>query len=138
MTKSRKKQKDTILLNDVNETPVVLDVNKEEFKESSLEETIKILTEEKTKLQKALDEANKLNSELKCLTLKLDNYLLTIQSNYVKDGRWVSLGIVDFITFGKLTFTFVKSTLSDCFNVKFDNRLPTWVSKTLDFFVKWF
>ena len=102
----------------------------------SLQEQVNLLQEEKTKLQKALDTTSKVNEELGCVYNKVKLFLDEVQTKYVVDGKWVTLGISGWINFGKLTFTFVKSTLSECFNVTFNPRLPSWISQIIDFITK--
>jgi hypothetical protein len=104
-----------------------------EMEKSILLSQIQSLQEDKTKLQKALDEATSINVALNCLTTKVAAFLNDIQANYVKDGKWVNIGIGGFITLGKKTFTFVKDVLENCFNVKFNPRVPTWLSPIIDF-----
>lgn len=101
-------------------------------------DTIASLQEEKTRLQKALDDVKRVNESVDCVSKKLELFLLDVQSNYVRDGRWINVGIFGFIGLGKKTFAFVKDVSEDCLKVSFNPRIPSWASQVLDFISKLF
>jgi hypothetical protein len=98
-----------------------------------INETQSIVTENKNLLEQ-VDKLTQVNDKLQCTANKVDDLVIKVVEQYVSNGTWVSIKWYEFgkwINLGKLMFTFIKSTLKECYETEFNPRTPSWFEKVL-------
>jgi len=88
------------------------------------------------KLTLKVDDLEKINKQLTCVYENTQKFILNIKAIYVNEqGEWISLkwyNVGKWIRLGKITFIFVKTTLTECFNITFKPRKMTWLGTLIN------